>query len=67
MVDNFRAVPALFVVALLNMLAIANIPREISKGKEIKAFVSSAATIAALLMLFAIGIFPNIVYSNPQS
>ena len=66
MVENFRAVPILFVVALLNMLAISNIPREISKGRELRAFFSSAASIAALLMLFAIGIFPNIVYSNPN-
>ena len=67
MVENFRAVPVLFLVALLNMLAIANIPREISRGKELKAFFSSAASIAALLLIFAIGIFPNIVYSNPNS
>ena len=66
MVENFRAVPVLFIVALLNMLAIANIPREISKGREFRAFISSAASIAALLLLFAIGIFPNIVYSNPN-
>lgn len=64
MVQNFRAVPVLFVVALLNMLAIANIPREISKGREFRAFLSSAASIAALLLIFAIGIFPNIVFSN---
>jgi len=66
MVDNFRAVPVLFIIAILNMLAIANIPREISKGRELRAFFSSAASIAALLLLFAIGIFPNIVYSNPN-
>ncbi len=66
MVENFRAAPVLFLVALLNMLAIANIPREISRGKELKAFFSSASSIAALLLIFAIGIFPNIVYSNPN-
>ena len=66
MVENFREVPVLFIVALLNMLAIANIPREISKGREFRAFISSAASIAALLLLFAIGIFPNIVFSNPN-
>ena len=65
MVENFRALPILFIVALLNMLAIANIPREISKGREFRAFISSAASIASLLLIFAIGIFPNIVYSNP--
>ncbi len=66
MVENFRAVPALFIVAILNMLAIANIPREISKGREFRAFLSSAASIAALLLIFAIGIFPNVVYSKPN-
>jgi len=66
MVENFRSAPVLFIVALLNMLAIANIPREISKGREFRAFISSAASIAALLLIFAIGIFPNIVYSNPN-
>ena len=66
MVENFRAAPVLFLVALLNMLAVANIPREISRGKELKAFFSSASSIAALLLIFAIGIFPNIVYSNPN-
>lgn len=66
MVENFRVAPVIFVLALLNMLAIANIPREISRGKELRAFFSSAASIAALLLIFAIGIFPNIVYSNPN-
>jgi cytochrome d ubiquinol oxidase subunit II len=66
MVENFRSTPVLFIVALLNMLAIANIPREISKGREFRAFISSAASIAVLLLIFAIGIFPNIVYSNPN-
>lgn len=66
MVENFRAAPIIFIIALLNMLAIANIPREISKGREFRAFLSSAASIAALLLIFAVGIFPNIVYSNPN-
>jgi len=68
MVQHFKDTPLLFVVAFLNMLAIANIPREISKGKDFLAFLSSCASIAALLLLFAIGIFPNIVYSslNPE-
>ncbi|MDZ7767130.1 MAG: cytochrome d ubiquinol oxidase subunit II [Melioribacteraceae bacterium] len=48
------------------MLAIANIPREIHHGREFMAFLSSAASIAALLALFAIGLFPNIVLSNPN-
>ena len=66
MVENFSSAPVIFIIALLNMLAIANIPREIFKGREFRAFLSSAVSIAALLLIFAIGIFPNIVYSNPN-
>lgn len=69
MVEHFKDYPFLFILAILNMLAIANIPREISRGKELLAFLSSSAAIAALLLLFAIGIFPNIVIAsnNPQN
>lgn len=66
MIDHFKAEPALFLIALLNMLAIANIPREIHHGREFRAFLSSAASIAALLILFAVGLFPNIVLSSPN-
>ena len=68
MTQHFKDAPFLFILALLNMLAIANIPREIHHKKEFKAFLSSCASIAALLTLFAAGIFPNIVIStiNPD-
>ncbi len=66
MVEHFKQHPTLFLVALLNMLAIANIPREIFHGREFRAFLSSCASIIALLALFAIGLFPNIVLSNPN-
>lgn len=66
MVNHFKDEPLLFLVALLNMLAIANIPREIFHGREFRAFLSSCASIAALFALFAIGLFPNIVLSNPN-
>ncbi len=66
MIEHFKSQPVLFLVALLNMLAIANIPREIFRGREFRAFLSSSASIAALLALFAIGLFPNIVLSNPN-
>ncbi len=64
MAQPFKDYPALFLVALLNMLAVANIPRELHRGKEFMAFLSSSASIAALMALFAIGIFPNFVISN---
>lgn len=68
MIQHFKEFPALFVLAVLNMLAIANIPREISRGKDFLAFLSSCASIAALLSLFAFGVFPNFVIAsnNPE-
>ncbi|MFC1556757.1 cytochrome d ubiquinol oxidase subunit II [candidate division KSB1 bacterium] len=66
MADKFKDSPWLFVIAVLNMLAIANIPREVNRGYDFRAFFSSCASIAALMMLFAIGLFPNIVMSVPN-
>jgi len=63
-VANFRAYPWLWVVPLLNVLAIANIPRAIYTHRPGYAFVSSCATIAALATLFAVAIFPNFVPSS---
>ncbi|MCU0371738.1 MAG: cytochrome d ubiquinol oxidase subunit II [Ignavibacteria bacterium] len=66
MTAHFKEFPGFFVIAIFTMLAIANIPREIHLGREFRAFLSSSATIALLLVLFAIGIFPNLVLSAPQ-
>ncbi len=66
MTAHFRDFPPAFVIATLNMLAIANIPREIHHGREFRAFLSSCASILALMALFAIGIFPNLVLSDPN-
>lgn len=68
MTEHFKDAPYLFGIALLNMLAIANIPREIFHGREFRAFLSSCASIFALLALFAMGLYPNIVIStiNPE-
>jgi cytochrome d ubiquinol oxidase subunit II len=63
---HFVEYPVLFSAAVLNMLAIANIPREIHHKHESRAFISSAAAIISLMALFAIGIFPNLVLSNPN-
>ncbi len=67
MIDHIKGYPGLFIVALINMLAIANIPREIHHKNDFRAFLSSCVAIAALLALFAIGIFPNIVLSTPEA
>ncbi|MBD3401287.1 cytochrome d ubiquinol oxidase subunit II [candidate division GN15 bacterium] len=67
MTDNIRENPILFLLPLANMLAIANIPREIHKKREFRAFLSSCASVAALLALFGLGMFPDLIYSNPDA
>lgn len=57
--------PVLFVVPLLNVLAIANIPREIFHGNEFRAFLSSCAAMVLLMALFGIGMYPNMIFSSP--
>ena len=61
---QFLISSVVWMIVLLNVLAIANIPRCIRGGLEIQGFVSSAATISALIMLFALGVFPNLIVSS---
>lgn len=56
--------PIFFVVAIINMFAIANIPREINRGRDGLAFISSCANIVCLLVLFAIGTYPNVIRAS---
>ncbi|MCF7802750.1 MAG: cytochrome d ubiquinol oxidase subunit II [Candidatus Marinimicrobia bacterium] len=58
--------PMLFVVPLITVLAIANIPREYTKNNDFRAFLSSIAAVLSLLALFGLGIYPNMVYSFPN-
>ena len=60
-VHNFEEHPWLWVVPVLNVLAIANIPRAMFRKQPVYAFVSSCATIAALAFLFAAAMFPHLV------
>ncbi len=53
--------PVFFLIALVNMLAIANIPREIYHGRDGCAFISSSFNIICLMALFAVGTFPTMV------
>lgn len=64
MIEHFREFPLFFLVALLNMLAIANIPREIHHQRNWRAFLSSSVSILLMMSLFAIGLFPNFLISN---
>ena len=64
MAARLRANPWLFSLALANMLAIANIPREIHRGRDWWAFLSSCAAMVSLMGLFGLEMFPNLVLSN---
>ena len=66
MAARMRANPGLFSIALANMLAIANIPREIYHGRDWRAFVSSCVAMIALMGLFGLEMYPNLVLSNPS-
>jgi cytochrome d ubiquinol oxidase subunit II len=61
---NFRAHPWAWGVVVLNVLAIANIPRAIHLDKPAYAFASSCATIAALTFLFGVALFPDLIHSS---
>ena len=63
--DVFRESPYMFVMVIALVLAIANIPREIHRGREMRAFFSSCMTMLLLMGLFGFGMFPNMVYSLP--
>ena len=66
MAGRVRANPWLFSIAVANMLAIANIPREIQRGKDWLAFLSSCAAMITLMGLFGLEMYPNLIFSNPD-
>ena len=57
--------PILFLVPVASILSIANIPRNISQGHGMGAFLSSCAALITLMALFGIGMYPSMVFSNP--
>jgi cytochrome d ubiquinol oxidase subunit II len=67
MAARVRANPWLFSIALLNMLAIANIPREIQRRRDGRAFVSSCVAMMALMGLFGLEMYPNLIFSWPDT
>ena len=64
MIGNLYDRPWLFLVAVVALLAIINIPREIKRGKDGFAFLSSLITIASLFAIFGIGTFPVLLRSS---
>ncbi|HEY7307984.1 MAG TPA: cytochrome d ubiquinol oxidase subunit II [Gemmataceae bacterium] len=65
---KYQEYPWAWIVVVLNVLAIANIPRAIYQGRPFDAFISSSATIAAFTFLFGLTLAPNLIVStvNPD-
>ena len=61
---HFAGNPWLWAAVVLNVLAVANIPRSIHRRRPLQAFLSSSAAIAALLFLFGAALFPNLIVSS---
>ncbi len=63
--EAFRREPWFFALVVPVVLAIANIPREVNRGREFYAFLSSCAAMAGLMAIFGIGNYPYLVFSHP--
>lgn len=64
---NFREKPHYFVVPVLSFLAVANVPRLVSKKQYMMALVFSSLTMAFLLILVALQLYPTLLISTIDS
>ncbi|MFC4632756.1 cytochrome d ubiquinol oxidase subunit II [Dokdonia ponticola] len=62
--DRFKENPVFFIVPVLAFLAVANVPRLVSKKKYGIALVFSSLTMAFLLMLVAVQLYPVLLPSS---
>jgi cytochrome d ubiquinol oxidase subunit II len=58
---NFEHYPWGVLIVVVNVLAVANIPRAVYRNKPVQAFLSSSLTIMCLVALFGLALFPNLV------
>jgi cytochrome d ubiquinol oxidase subunit II len=56
----------LSVIAIVALLITFNIPREVRRKNEGRAFISSCLSIITMMLLFAATIYPNLVISRPD-
>jgi cytochrome d ubiquinol oxidase subunit II len=61
---NFERFPWAAGVVVLNVLAIANVPRALFLRRYGEAFLSSTSTIACMVFLFGMAMFPNLVVAR---
>lgn len=62
--NDFKSNPALFIIPILAILSIANIPRLVSQQRYRPAFLFSALTVSFLLILVAIELYPVLLFST---
>jgi cytochrome d ubiquinol oxidase subunit II len=62
--DQLRSNPIYFILPIVMFLAIANIPRQLNKRKYRFAFLSSSITIASLLAMVALEVFPTLLLAS---
>lgn len=62
--DKFKENPVFFILPLLAFLAVANVPRLVSKKKYVNALIFSSLTMAFLLMLVAFQLYPVLLPST---
>ncbi len=60
-----KPIPLILFFVLAILLAL-NIPREVYRGKEFRAFLCSCGTMASLMILFGATVYPNMVFSVPD-
>jgi len=65
---KFKAYPIFFIIPILAFLAVANVPRLVSKKKYANALIFSSLTMSFLLMLVAFQLYPVLLPStiNPK-
>jgi cytochrome d ubiquinol oxidase subunit II len=63
-VPRFQDHPWAAAVVVVNVLAVANVPRTFFRAAYGQAFLSSSLTIACMVFLFAMGLFPDLVTAS---
>jgi len=62
-----REQPLFIGLVVASILTMANIPREMARGRDARAFLSSSVTIILMMTLFAAGMFPTMVLSSAEA
>ena len=66
MCDAARQNPLILAVAVLMLLLLANVPREMHYMRDGRAFICSCLAIGCLMGIYGLETFPNLVYSLPD-